>query len=509
MSGRRRAFAGAVGVTLAGQLCAVAYEIAVAGRFGTGVEADALALALTVVIAVANEIVGWVSTLFVPHYIEAQQKAGATAAGSFFRASLGLLAGGTVLLMVGLIVASSSLAGLLAPGAAVRQIGAGLLRLFAPLVVLLPLSVLLAGALQAHGRFVVASLRQLCWYGVALVAVVALGRRLGPPAVAMGMVGGLVLFGAILALAIAARQGVPRGGEPAGPRIRRVLTSLLPLALASGANYVNIMVERGLAARLPEGSLAALTYAFRLLNFPMNLFLLNAATMLLPPLALHAARNDTAQLEALLRRALRLALVFTVPLAALAIALAEPAISVLLQRGAFTADSTRLTATALACYAPGLCGMAGVHVLSRAYQALQEVRRMAWTGIAVIVLNIVLMSLLTAIFGFPGLPLAMSVSGVTLFAVMLLAIRPRLPGLGPGAVLASAGRTLVAGAVAAGCIAIVRGSVVAGAAPSLVAGAVVGTAAYALMLVALSRDDARLVLALVAPAWSRRAPGRS
>ena len=57
----RGTFLAVVALSLAGQLCTVAYEVAVAGRLGTGDEADALALGLTLVVAVANEIVTWIS----------------------------------------------------------------------------------------------------------------------------------------------------------------------------------------------------------------------------------------------------------------------------------------------------------------------------------------------------------------------------------------------------------------------------------------------------------------
>jgi putative peptidoglycan lipid II flippase len=503
--GARQVFGAVVGVTLAGQLCAMAYEIAVAGRFGTGIEADALALTLTLVLAVANEVGGWITTLFIPHYIEARTQAGAGAGRAFFRACALFVTAGVAALGLALAAGAPALLGLLAPALPGEGTAILLLRLFAPLLVLLPLSTLLAGVLQAEGRFVAAALRQLCWYGLALAGVLALAARVGAAAVPAGMLAGLLLYGALLGAGLPA--GAWRGADTAlvGPRLRQAGVLLLPLAVASTANYLNIMIERSLAARLPPGSLAALTYAFRLLNFPVNLFLINATTMLFPPLALHAARNDAAELEALVRRALRLSLIFTVALAALAIALAEPAIAVLLQRGAFTARSTALTAAALTWYAPGVVGMAGAQVLSRAYQALHEIRRMVWTGILVVALNIVLMTTLTALIGFPGLPLAVSTSAITLFVAMLLAIRPRLPALAPRAVLGTAGRAVLAGAVAIAAVAAVRRAGFEDGIPALVAGAAAGLVAYGAALLALSRDDMSLALGFLVPGLARGA----
>jgi putative peptidoglycan lipid II flippase len=200
--------------------------------------------------------------------------------------------------------------------------------------------------------------------------------------------------------------------------------------------------------------------------------------------------------------------IFTAPLAALSIALAGPAIQVLLERGAFTAESTRLTAMALMFYAPGVVGIAGTQVLARAYQALHEVRRLVAIGIAVIALNIVLMLGLTHLLGFPGLPTAMSISPTVLFLAMLQGVRGRLPALDARRFAASAARAVLAAVVAAagarGLAATADVAVVA-----VILGAGAGMALYALVLGALSRDDVSLALALVSPRLERLVVGRS
>jgi putative peptidoglycan lipid II flippase len=509
MTSRRRAFAGVVALTLAGQLVAVLYEISLADRFGTGMDADALALTFTIVVAVANEIAAWISTLFIPHFVETGARRGESAAALFLRRSLVAVALGTGVLALLLVVLAPWLVGVLASDALVRARGVHLTRLFAPLVALVPLSVLLAGAQQAHGRFAAASLRQLCWYGVALTALVALGARLGASAVPLGMGVGLALYCAILAVGVRPllAEGV-EGRREVASQARRLGAALLPLAAASAANYINVGVERGIAARLPEGSLAALTYAFRLLHFPVNLLVLNATSMLFPSLAAHAARAETPEFAALLLRALRLTVIFTAPLAALSLALAGPAIQVLLERGAFSADSTRLTATALMFYAPGVVGIAGTQVLARAYQALHEVRRLVLIGIAVIALNIALMLGLTHALGFPGLPMAMSISPTVLFLAMLHGLRGRLRCLDARRFAASASRAVVAAAVAAAGAHVLAATADV-AALAVVLGAGGGIALYALVLAGLSRDDAVLALALVSPRLERRVAQRS
>lgn len=501
----RVTFLAVVALSLAGQLCAVAYEVAVAGRLGTGHEADALAFDLTLVVALASEIVTWISILFAPQYIEARIRAGKVSADAFVRAAALILLAGTALLAGVIYAAASPLIARLAP-TLIAGDAAHLLRLFAPLIVLLPFSALLAVTLQAQQRFVTAGLRQLCWYGVTLLSLLVLGPALGAASVPLGMIAGIVLFSAILTVHLWSGSGGTDSREPAGPRLRRMAVWLTPLALASGANYVSVTFERALAARLPEGSLAALTYAYRLLNFPVTLFVLTATSMLFPTLAGHAARDDTPALEAIVARALRLTFVIAAPCAGLAVVLAEPAVRLLLERGAFTSESTRFTAIALAWYAPAFVGLVGVQVLARAYHALQAIRRMVAIGIAVSALNVVLMVSLTRVFGLRGLAAAATITATVLFVAMLLGLCRRLPGLDVHAVAGCGGRSIAAALVATGLVAAIPLPPAPGVA-AVAATAVVGLAAYALVLARLSRDDLRLAVGFVAPALVRHSSG--
>src|SRR5438477_11397284 len=76
----RATFLAVVGVTLAGHLVALGFEIAAAARFGTGREADALAFALTLLVTLTAEVVSWIATLFVPLYVAARAASAARAA---------------------------------------------------------------------------------------------------------------------------------------------------------------------------------------------------------------------------------------------------------------------------------------------------------------------------------------------------------------------------------------------------------------------------------------------
>ena len=494
----RATFLAVVGVTLIGHLLALAFEIVTAARFGTGADADALAFSLVLVVTLTGEVAGWVSTIVVPLYVEARTTTPAAAAAFLRRVLTAVIVGGGAL-AAALAFGAPAIVAALAPALGTR--GVAVLRAFAPLLLLVPLAGLFAAALHAHGRFVAASFRQLAWSGGGLVGVVFLAGALGPVSAPLGMLAGTAVFALVLAIALPPVRDARERAD--GPTLPRLASLLLPLVLLSAAATVNVAVERALAARLPAGSLAALTYAYRLLNFPLMLFVVNATAMLLPTLAGHAARGEQAAVGALAGRALRLAVVFAVPLAALGIALAEPLTHVLLERGAFTAASTAATATAIAWYAPGVIATPLVQVLFRAYQALHALWPLAWTAGATIAINVVMMPALTAALGFRGLALAASLAGFVGVALMLLGLRTRAPEIARALATRSTAAVLAAGVAAAGA-AWLAGAMTSAPVPALLGGVAAGVAVYAGALAMLAPAEARAALALLVPAVSGR-----
>lgn len=502
----RAAFAGAVGITFLGQLVSVAYEIAVAARFGTTWEGDALALAFIASFALGHEVTLWIGSAFLPVYLDVHTRHGPlTARGLFVRSAL-WVAGLAVALAVAWAVAApwsvALLGGDRAPDAGALSVR--LFQLFGLLLALIPVSALLARTLEAHQRFILPAARQLCWYGGALAAVLVGSHALGPSAVPIGMSFGLAVYATALLKDVRRRVGdAGPSAAGAGEGERRLARLLPPLVVGSLATWLNVLAERALAARQSVGSLAALTYAFRLLNFPLTLFLLNATAILFPTLALHAARLEREALALATARALRLTFLFVLPLAALAAGLAAPLVEIAFERGAFTRSSTAATSLALALYAPGLVGLAGVHVLTRSYQALQLVSRMVGIGIAVAALNVAAMVALTVPMGFAGIPLAWSITSWLHLAALLYGIRRDLGSLDLGGVMGAALRCGGAAVLAGGVAWITAGLLGGGGPLSLLVGGSAGVGAYSVAVVWIAREDARLALRAALPKrWS-------
>jgi putative peptidoglycan lipid II flippase len=169
---------------------------------------------------------------------------------------------------------------------------------------------------------------------------------------------------------------------------------------------------------LPEGSLSYLTYAFRLMHFPLGVFAVAIGTAVLPRASVQVALNDRDSLSETYGEGMQLALFLVLPAAFFLVLFPEAIVGVVYQRGAFSAADTLSTAAALRFYAIGLIGYTGVRVTAPFFYAHNDTRRPMRIAIAAVAVNIALNIALALPLGFRGLALANALSGTLNFALL-------------------------------------------------------------------------------------------
>jgi putative peptidoglycan lipid II flippase len=125
-------------------------------------------------------------------------------------------------------------------------------------------------------------------------------------------------------------------------------------------------------------------------EFPLGVFGIALATVILPRLSeQHAARSPEV-FSATLDWALRLVLVIGVPAAVGLALLAEPLLATLFLRGEFTQRDVEMAAASLRAYAPGLLGFILVKVLAPGFFARQDTRTPVRAGVQALLLGMAL-----------------------------------------------------------------------------------------------------------------------
>jgi putative peptidoglycan lipid II flippase len=333
-----------------------------------------------------------------------------------------------------------------------------LTRLMFPYLVLVGLSALTMGTLNAHGRFFMSALGPAVLNVGMIVTVLLLSAHAEPPILSLA-VG--VLAGGLGQLAVQVpelrREGLPLGAslEPSHPALRRIGRLLLPSIFGLAAVQVTVFVNTLLASVLQPGSISFLYYADRVMEFPLGVFGVALASASLPAMSRQAAAGDAGGLARTLGFALRLSFFVAMPAAVGLVMLRVPIIRTLFERGEFGPADTVATAWAMACYAVGLPAFSGTRIAAQAYYARGEPRTAVTVGIVSLAVNIVLAIGLMRLMGHAGLALASSGSAYAHLFILLWLARGRLGGLGVRNLLDGIGRTGGATAVLAAWLAVV------------------------------------------------------
>lgn len=222
----------------------------------------------------------------------------------------------------------------------------------------------------------------------------------------------------------------------------------MPPVILGGAVYqINVLVGTLLGSFLPEGSVSVLYFADRLVQFPLGIFAIAAATAVLPSLSRQASLNDLKALKDTFGYAVRLTLFLTIPSMMGLIVLRVPIITMLFQRGEFSLQATLLTAQALLYYAIGLWAFSAVRIVAATFFALKDTRTPMVLATVSILANIGLGVVLMKPLAHAGLALATSLASVLNLALLVFALRKKLGSLGWRGIAQSALKTLVSAAV--------------------------------------------------------------
>ncbi len=280
-----------------------------------------------------------------------------------------------------------------------------LLRWLTPICLLATLPPMLAALLHADERFARVSLSQASVPGLTLVLVATMGAAYGARPLVVGALGGAAIETALLWSWVRRRHDLKRGVErsPAFPEVRQ------QWGLAAGAILfmnVTVLVDQAMAAHLSAGSVAALSYAYRLIALPLGLATLSIGTAVLPVLSDLAAEPGRRRFWHNLARWLRVGLWGSLlPTVVLAFA-GVPLVSWIYQRGAFGADDAAVVGSVLAAYAGMIpfyvAGIIGV----RALGILRANEVVFATGVINLITNVIGNVVLSRYFGVAGIALS-------------------------------------------------------------------------------------------------------
>lgn len=410
---------------LGSRLLGVARTAAIADAFGASPELDAYWVAFRVPDLIFQLLAGaTLGSAFIPVFARIRRRDGPDAAWALASNALTIVMAATAALCLVALALAPLLVPLFAPGLG-EDIGRGdeltaeavrLTRIMLLSPLLLAVSGMITGILNARQQFLLPALAPMLYNLGIIAGALALTGRWGVDWGVEGLAAGVVAGSAahlLVQLPGLAREGMRyrwRFDFGDGPT-REVARLMGPRVIGLAAAQVNFAVTTTFfASRVGASAISNLTFAWLIANLPVALFGMALATAAFPRLAEQAADTDGRALVDTVSRVLRTTLFLSVP-AALGLALLrEPATTVLLERGAFGAGDSAVTAAALGFFCLGIVPQAAVEIHSRGFYALGDTRTPVILTVGAVVVNIILSALLWERFGVEGLAASLAIS---------------------------------------------------------------------------------------------------
>ena len=427
--------------------------LVIGSQFGASRELDAYFAAFRIPDAIFQLVVaGALSAALIPVFAgyraRGQDKEAWQLASSVINLVMLALAG----LALVMAILAPIIVPIVAPGfdAPTTELTIRLTRIMLISPVLIGMGAVVTGILNSYQRFTAGAVAPLVYNVAIILAAVVLAPLIGVEGLAIGVaVGSLAhLLVQLPSLArVGQRYEITIGlGHPG---VRRVALLMGPRMLGLAAGQVNFIVSTVLASGLAAGSLTAYNYAFQLSQIPVGVVGVSVAVALFPTLSQDAALGRRSEIRRQVAGSLRVLIFIAAILTAIMIVLREPLASVFFQYGLFSRESAEQTAGALGFFAVGLVAHVVVHVLTRAFYAMQDTRTPVTWAIVAVAINVPLMVWLVEPMGVEGLALALSISSVLEVLGLLWSLRRRIESVEEGAVLRATVRAALAAAAAA------------------------------------------------------------
>ena len=403
------------GWTLASRLLGFARDVMIAAALGTGPVAQAFIVAFSLPNMFRRFFAeGAFNTAFVPIFSK-KLEAGEDPV-NFARDAASALA--SLLIVITLIaqVAMPWLVLAMASGFAGDErfdLSVSFGRIAFPYILFISLAALCSGVLNAAGRFSAAAAAPVLLNILFLTTLILgpkLGWEIGPALVWTIPVAGAAQLALVWISAHRAGISITPRLPRLTPDMKRLAAIAAPAMLAGGVVQINLLVGRQVASYY-DNAIAWLYNADRLYQLPLGVVAIAIGVVLLPDLSRRLRAGDEAGGQSSLNRATEFALALTLPSAVALVVVPLPLVSVLFERGRFTAEDSAATALAVAIYGAGLPAFVLQKVLQPLYFAREDTKRPFYYALLAMAVNAGIAIGLSPIIGFSAAAIAATAAG--------------------------------------------------------------------------------------------------
>lgn len=276
--------------------------------------------------------------------------------------------------------------------------------------------VALSGAiLNTLGKFAVSSFTPVFLNVMIILSAWFISPQMSQPEIGLAIgvfLGGLVQF--LFQIPFLIKAGVmvkPKWGWR-DPGVVKIRTLMIPALFGVSVSQINLLFDTFIASFLQTGSISWLYYSDRLLEFPLGLFGIAIATVILPALSRKHVDAHSEGFSHTMDWGVRMVTLLGIPAMLGLMVLAKPMLMVLFMRGEFSPQDVHQASLSLLAYASGLLNFMLIKVLAPGYYSRQDTKTPVKYGIIAMVTNMVFNAIFAYFYGYVGLAIATALSAL-------------------------------------------------------------------------------------------------
>lgn len=412
-------------MTLISRVLGLVRDVVVANLMGAGTSAD--------VFFFANKIPNFLRRLFaegafaqafVPVLTEYQEKHSADETRELLSkvaGTLGLLV--TIVTLIG-VIASPIISALFGggwfvawlndePDGAKFELATVVLKITFPYLWFITFTALAGSILNTRGRFAVSAFTPVFLNVAIITAAIFYAPTSTQPEITLAwgvFAGGLIQFLFQIPFLLRENALVKPSWGWHHPGVVKIRTLMIPALFGVSVSQINLLFDTFIASFLITGSISWLYYSDRLLEFPLGLFGIAIATVILPALSRNHVNAEGDGFGKTMDWGIKAILLLGLPAMMGLIVLAKPMLMVLFMRGAFSITDVEMASYSLMAYGSGLLSFMLIKVLAPGYYARQDTKTPVRYGIIAMITNMAFNLLFAVPFGYVGLAIATSMS---------------------------------------------------------------------------------------------------
>lgn len=410
-------------------------EIVISNRFGAGIETDAFFIAFMIPNLLRSFLgEGALNSAFIPVFTDYLTNHDRKKAEYFASNILNIL---IIILMIVValgIWGAPLLINIIAIGFKTNiykyQLAVNLTRIIFPYIGFVAVAALFMGILNSYDHFLVPALAPAMLNISVIVFALTLSFKYGIFAIAWGVIlGGIGQ--ALIQAPVLIKNKIKYSFvvDFNDPGTKKLLKLLVPAMIGLAITQINVVVDRTLASTLIDGSISALYYSNRLVQFPLGAFGIAISIAIFPTLSKQMAKNNINEFKKSLLFGLKILLFITVPSAVGLMVLKDSLIRLIYEHGIFSRVATNMTASALLYYSIGLFAYACVRLITMSFYALKDAKTPVKIGIYIVFINIALDLILIRYLAHSGLALATSVAAILNLIILLKVLQDKIGNL--------------------------------------------------------------------------------